>query len=98
MAVKGVTAVLGFSPSKYQEALGVFLDGMKVNMCIDGKEWEGVVTGLDIAPGQDATHCFAQVWVDDPDHKLGDDGYQIFRVALNRDGTVNVMPEQSQDA
>ena len=85
-------AVLMPAVTLTQFVIGRLLEGIVVQVTIDGRVYEGYVHLLDFAKGND--YVFANVCVPDPD-----DEKEIIdvRVAIKTDGTVDVMPNQLED-
>ena len=77
--------------SMMQLVIGQLLDGIRVNVCVDGCWKQGFIHNLDMAPGK-SDHLFAKVNVPD----LGEDGHDI-KVAIFRDGQVTVLPLEGQE-
>jgi len=64
------------------------LAGIKVNVSVDGREHEGLIHNLDLAPGK-SDHLFARVRVPDLDASI--------KVAIDIMGKVSVMPNQEEE-
>ena len=83
-------------PSIAQFVIQQLLNGLKVQVEINGKPYVGFVHQLDF--GQGADYVFANVWIRYPDDKDEHISEHIsLRVSISVDGSVNIMPNQPND-
>lgn len=87
MKAEGIKLAQGQSVA--QLVIGQILNGIKVTVVVDGKEYEGLVNNFDIAPNK-SDHLFAMVHVPDIG---GEEGLDI-KVAMFANGDVEEVPQR----
>jgi len=82
-------ATLAPSLSVAQFVIGQILEGIKLKIVVDKKEYEGVVYNLDFSPGG-SEHVFAEVKI--PNVKMSNKEDDLYiKASINRNGEVHVL-------
>ena len=94
MNIKAQKATLAPCDSMAQFIIRQLLAGIRVKMQVGEEIYEGRIYQLDF--GEGANFMFARVHVPAFDETEGADGFASFKVAINLNGVVTVLPEGNE--